>query len=91
MGSAEARVPAGGWGRLAISGGLGAVTVVLAAGAAARLTARAGLGKVNLPAEFERMADDRWETAAFAGCAKPVVIDYRGGLGSFRLETAADE
>ena len=87
-------IPAGSGGKLNINGGVGEVTVTVAADAAVRLMADAGIANVNLPESFTRVKGGKhfvgvsgiWESANFAEAEKQIIIDFDGGVGSFSLE-----
>ena len=65
--------------------GSAALVLSVAPGAAARVSGKSGLGRFSLPDTVERAAGGSWETAGFAGAANQIIIDYKGGIGSFSL------
>lgn len=94
VGKTDVIIPAGVAGEVDINGGVGAVDVVVAPNTAIRVEADSGLGGITLPEEFNRVSGDGhfigmkgvWETPNFADADQQVVIDYDGGVGSFRLK-----
>ena len=86
VGKAAVTIPAGSSGRLKITGGLGGVSASVAAGAAVRVSGKIGLGRINLPDALEGGAGGNWQTPGFAEAANQIVIDYKGGIGSFSLD-----
>ena len=95
VGMTEVEIPAGAFGELDITGGLGGVNLSLSQDAAARVEARAGLGTIDLPPRFARVIGDKtaksplaWQTADYADAERRIIIRYKGGVGRFRLETA---
>lgn len=86
VGKTNVTLPAGAKGRLKITGGLGGVSVSVARGAAVDFRGKIGLGRINLPDGLEDVAGDAWRTPGFAEAADQIVIDYKGGIGSFSLE-----
>ena len=93
VGKTAIAVAAGTSGELKISGGVGECAVSVAPESALRLQAKTGLGQINLPEHFKRRGKraDRgfgggWETAGFAEAEKQLVIEYGGGIGSFKLD-----
>ncbi len=93
VGKTDVVIPAGSGGTLDINGGAGEVTVSVAADAALRLMADAGIGMVNLPESFVRVKGGEhfvgisgvWESPGFADADKRIIIDFDGGVGSFSL------
>lgn len=99
VGKTDVVIPAGGGGgALKISGGVGEVTITVAADAAVRLTANAGIGKVNLPNSFSRIKGGEhfvgiaglWESANFAEAEAQTIIDFNGGVGSLSMRYASE-
>ena len=94
VGKTDIVIPSGSIGKLDIDGGVGEVIVSLSREAAVRLSATAGLGKVDLPETFKQIensehfigVDGTWETANFAEAEKQIIIDFDGGIGSFQLQ-----
>ncbi|MDE2777664.1 MAG: hypothetical protein OXI77_17185 [Chloroflexota bacterium] len=86
VGKTNVTLPAGASGRLKITGGVGGVCVSVARGSAVDLRGKIGLGRINLPDGLEGGASDNWRTPGFAEAADQIVIDYKGGIGSFSLE-----
>ena len=96
VGKTDVTVPAGSGGRLKIDGGVGEVNVSVAPETAVRIEASAGLGRINIPETFVGVsgsgggsfigAEGIWETVGFADASKQILIDYRGGVGSFHLK-----
>ena len=92
VGKTAVRIPAGGKGRLKITGGLGAVGVLVTPGAAVSLSGKVGLGRINLPDGLEQHtgggkgASGSWQTPGFSEATNQIVIDYKGGIGSFSLD-----
>jgi len=95
VGETQVIVPAGVTGNLDIKGGVGEVVVTVAPDANVRVNASAGLGDIKLPKRFTRTSGNGqvfgmqgvWETENFADADNQIVIDYEGGVGSFRLKT----
>ena len=93
VGTTEVTIPAGCGVNLTIAGGVGALRVLAAAGAAIRLSGRSGLGRIDLADGFELKEDSSaqmgrvWATPGFADAANRIEVDYKGGVGSFSLET----
>lgn len=95
VGETQVIVPAGVSGNIDIKGGVGEVTVKVAPNAAVRVDASAGLGDIKLPKQFDRVSGNGhvfgmqgvWETPNFMESDSQIVIDYQGGIGSFRLKT----
>lgn len=94
VGKTDVTLPAGAGGRLKIDGGVGEVNILAAPAVGLRIKARSGLGQISLPETLTRAsgsggfigADGIWETPNFAEASKPILIDYNGGVGSFRLK-----
>ena len=94
VGSSDVVIPAGSHGQLEIEGGVGEVCVSVAPAAAISLRAKAGMGKVDLPATMRRREgkDDwvgvsgLWETDAYDEADQRLVINFSGGIGSFQLK-----
>jgi len=94
VGKTDVVIPAGSGGALDINGGAGEVTVSVAADAALRLMADAGIGKVDLPDSFNRIKGGErfvgisgvWESPGFAEADKRIIVDFDGGVGSFKLK-----
>jgi hypothetical protein len=94
VGETEVIVPAGTTGNVDINGGVGEVTVSIDPNTAIRIDANAGLGDINLPKVFEKISgrgsfvgvEGVWETPNFATAERQLVIDYNGGIGSFKLK-----
>ncbi len=94
IGETQVIVPAGVSGNLDIKGGVGEVTVTISPDAAVRVDASAGIGDINLPKRFERVSGNGnafgmkgvWQTENFADAENQIVIDYQGGIGSFRIK-----
>jgi len=95
VGETQVIIPAGVSGNLDIKGGVGEVVVTVASDAAVRVDASAGLGDIKLPKAFNRTSGNGqafgmqgvWETSNFAESDSQIVIDYKGGIGSFRIKT----
>lgn len=85
VGKTDVTLPAGAGGRLKIDGGVGEVNILAAPTVDMRIKANSGLGQISLPETLTR-AGDVWETPDFADASKPILIDYNGGVGSFRLK-----
>ena len=94
VGKTEVTIPGGAGGTLDIDGGVGEVTVTVSPAAALRVEGNSGLGPIHLPDALVRIegsgssvgASGVWETAGFADAEKRIVIDFDGGVGSFRLQ-----
>jgi hypothetical protein len=76
-----------------VSGGVGACEIVLPPGIEVQVRASSGLGKVNVPAHFARMDQNKdfiatsgtWQTAGYAEAERKITIRYDGGLGSLTI------
>ena len=94
VGKTDVIIPAGVSGHVDIKGGVGAVDVVVAPDAAIRVEANSGLGGVDLPRSFKRLTGEGhfigmngvWETENYAAAEHRVTLEYKGGVGSFRLK-----
>ncbi len=94
VGETQVVVPAGTTGNLDINGGVGEVQISIDPNTAIRVNAHAGLGDISVPKVFNRVSgrgsfvgiDGVWETPDFATADKQIVIDYNGGVGSFKLK-----
>lgn len=92
VGKAAVTIPAGSQAQLGVVGGVGAFSVAVAPGAAVRMNAKTGLGRFNLPEGIARVdgtvkgMSGIWETPDFADADQPILIDFKGGIGSFSLE-----
>ena len=86
VGKTNVTLPAGASGRLKITGGLGAVCVSVARGAAVDFRGKVGLGRINMPHGLEAGAGGNWRSPGFAEASDQIVIDYKGGIGSFSLD-----
>ena len=94
VGKTQVKVPAGANGDLAVRGGLGEFTLLVAYAAALQVRAKTGLGNINMPKTLNRVqAGDGfpgkagiWETDNFAAARDQIFIDYAGGIGNFNLQ-----
>ena len=91
VGKTEAVIAAGSSGTLKVTGGVGEFTVSVSSGTAVQVKGKTGLGRISIPEGFERLegsgkkASGVWQTADFADAESQIVIEYRGGVGSFNL------
>ena len=99
VGSVKAEVAEGASVRLNIEGGVGAVHVRVPANAAVRVTLSTGLGGASLPSHFRRIKGGNdfisqngvWETEGYALASQQIQIEFKGGVGGFKVSTAAAE
>ena len=92
VGQTDISVPAGAWGALDIIGGLGGVAVSVASDATVRVEAKRGLGALEAPEGFVRVAGGEkaksllvWQSADYADAAQTLIVRCAAGLGRFRV------
>lgn len=93
VGKTDINIPAGVSAQIDVRGGIGELNVTISPSSGVRVEANSGLGDVRLPKDFEHIkgmgnfigANGVWESKNFATAQDQVVIDYKGGIGSFRL------
>lgn len=70
---------------LSIDGGVGSFTIDVPDGAAVRLNGKTGVGDIHVPGNFQSTGENTWETSGFSDAARPITIDFSGGVGSLTV------
>ena len=95
VGKTHITVPEGAAVRLKVRGGVGATRISLPGNPPLHVKASSGLGGIHLPDHVIRVGgkdslmnrNGVWETADFQEAARPVVIDYQGGVGALKIDS----
>lgn len=93
VGKTDINIPEGVSAQIDVRGGIGELNVTVAPSTGVRVEANSGLGDVRLPKGFDHIkgmgnfigSNGVWESKNFDTAQNQVVIDYKGGVGSFRL------
>lgn len=94
VGEVVVNVPVGAAGRLDIDGGVGTVEVTIPANMAVRLEGETGIGSIQVPSDFVRVdkhgdfSHRIWQTAGYELADARLIIEYKGGVGQFRIRQA---
>ena len=93
VGSTTITIPEGFAGELHIAGGVGEVAVLVSRQAAVRLQVKSGLGKFDLPDDFNQVTGRKsvahkgiWESPNYPDARRQILVDYSGGIGRFSLK-----
>jgi predicted membrane protein len=70
-----------------VSGGVGAITVLIPQGVAARIRANAGLGGVRVnESRFPRIGENVYQSADYATASNRIDLDVSGGVGAVSVQ-----
>lgn len=92
VGQFKLQAPTGASGKLEINAGIGNIEIVIPHNTAVRLNAKTGLGNIEVPDHFQQMkggeffGEREWKTEGYELADHRLVIEYKGGIGQFKIK-----